>query len=60
LIEKLVRNLTGKLRAPLRDEQMHAILNVLNRRMMAFALEVLMDPNKSIESTTARRRATRA
>ena len=42
--------LTDKLTVPLRDTQMRAILNVLNRRMMAFALEVLMDPDKSKES----------
>jgi len=42
--------LTGKLRRSLRHKQMRAILNVLNRRMVTFAHEVLMDPDETKES----------
>jgi hypothetical protein len=42
--------LTEKLRGSLQAKQLHAILNVLNRRMVTFAREVLMNPDETKES----------
>jgi hypothetical protein len=42
--------LTATLPPPLREAQMRAIFNVLSKRMLAFAREVAMDPNKIPET----------